>query len=156
MLWDTLNSVLHTYYLTSPVAQTVRASAYSVGDLGSIPGLGRSPGEGNGNPLQCSCLENPTDGRAMDGGAFRLQAMGSQRVGHDWSDLAGAAAVAAYIPCCCLVAKLCPTLLGPHGPQPIRLLCPVDSPSKNSGVGCHFLLQRTFPTQGSNPSLLHW
>ena len=32
-----------------------------MGDLGSIPGLGRSPGEGNGNPLQYSCLENPRD-----------------------------------------------------------------------------------------------
>ena len=38
-----------------------KASACNVGDLGSIPGLGRSPGEGNGNPLQYSCLENPTD-----------------------------------------------------------------------------------------------
>ena len=35
-----------------------KASAYNVGDLGSVPGLGRSPGEGNGNPLQYSCLEN--------------------------------------------------------------------------------------------------
>ena len=35
-----------------------KASAHNVGDLGSIPGLGRSPGEGNGNPLQYSCLEN--------------------------------------------------------------------------------------------------
>ena len=34
-----------------------KASAYNVGDLGSIPGLGKSPGEGNGNPLQYSCLE---------------------------------------------------------------------------------------------------
>ena len=39
-------------------------SARNVGDLGSIPGLGRSPGEGNGNPLQYSCLENPMDGGA--------------------------------------------------------------------------------------------
>ena len=39
-------------------------SACNVGDLGSIPGLGRSPGEGNGNPLQYSCLENPMDGGA--------------------------------------------------------------------------------------------
>ena len=36
-----------------------KASAYNAGDLGSIPGLGRSPGEGNGNPLKYSCLENP-------------------------------------------------------------------------------------------------
>ena len=41
-----------------------KASACNVGDLGSIPGLGRSPGEGNGNPLQYSCLENPMDGEA--------------------------------------------------------------------------------------------
>ena len=38
-----------------------KASAYNVGDQGSIPELGRSPGEGNGNPLQCSCLENPLE-----------------------------------------------------------------------------------------------
>ena len=36
-----------------------KVSAYNVGDLGSIPGLERSPGEGNGTPLQYSCLENP-------------------------------------------------------------------------------------------------
>ena len=46
---------------TSLVAQMVKASAYNAGDLGSIPGLGRSPGEGNGNPLQYSCLKNPMD-----------------------------------------------------------------------------------------------
>ena len=39
-----------------------KVSAYNVGDLGSIPGSGRSPREGNGNPLQYSCLENPMDG----------------------------------------------------------------------------------------------
>ena len=42
----------------------VKASACNVGDRGSIPGSGRSPGEGNGNPLQFSCLENPMDGGA--------------------------------------------------------------------------------------------
>ena len=41
-----------------------KASAYNLGDPGSIPELGRSPGEGNGNPLQYSCLENPMDGEA--------------------------------------------------------------------------------------------
>ena len=41
-----------------------KASAYNAGDLGSIPGLGRSSGEGNGNPLQYPCLENPMDGGA--------------------------------------------------------------------------------------------
>ena len=41
-----------------------KESACNVGDLGLIHGLGRSPGEGNGTPLQYSCLENPTDGGA--------------------------------------------------------------------------------------------
>ena len=41
-----------------------KESAYNVGDAGSIPGSGRSPGEGNGTPLQYSCLENPMDGGA--------------------------------------------------------------------------------------------
>ena len=45
-----------------PGGTEVKASACKVGDLGSIPGSGRSPGEGNGNPLQYSCLENPVDG----------------------------------------------------------------------------------------------
>ena len=48
--------------ITSLAAQTVKTSAYNVGDPGSIPGLRRSPGEGNGNPLQSSCLENPMEG----------------------------------------------------------------------------------------------
>ena len=47
-----------------PGGSEVKASAWNAGDLGSIPGSGRSPGEGNGNPLQYSCLENPTDRRA--------------------------------------------------------------------------------------------
>ena len=41
-----------------------KASAYSAGDPGSIPGSGKSPGEGNDNPLQYSCLENPIDWEA--------------------------------------------------------------------------------------------
>ena len=44
--------------------------------------------------------------------------------------------------------------LRPRGLQPARLLCPWDSPGKNTGVGCHFLLQGIFPTQGLNPCLL--
>ena len=55
-----------------------RESTCSVGDLGSIPGLGRSPGRGKGYTLQYSCLENP-----MDRGAWRATVHGSQRVGHD-------------------------------------------------------------------------
>ena len=45
--------------------------------------------------------------------------------------------------------------LWPHGLQPARLLCPWDSPGKNTAVGCHFLLQGILPTQESNQGLLH-
>ena len=47
-----------------PRSSVGRESTYNAGDPGSIPGLERSPGEGNGNPLQCSCLENPMDREA--------------------------------------------------------------------------------------------
>ena len=46
--------------------------------------------------------------------------------------------------------------LQPHGLQPVRLLCPWDSLGKNTGVGCHFLLQGIFLTQEWNLHLLHW
>ena len=48
-------------YLSFPGGSDGTASAYSAGDLGLIPGTGRSSGEGNGNPLRYSCLENPMD-----------------------------------------------------------------------------------------------
>ena len=54
------------------------ANAGDARDVDPIPGLGRSPGVGNDNPLQYSCLENP-----MDRGAGRLQSMGPQRVRHN-------------------------------------------------------------------------
>ena len=54
-----------------PGGSDSKASAYNAGDPGSIPGLGRSPGEGNGNLLQYSCLENP-----MDGGAWQATVRG--------------------------------------------------------------------------------
>ena len=47
-----------------PCGLAGKEPACNVGDLGSIPRLGRSPGEGNGNPFQYSCLENPMDGGA--------------------------------------------------------------------------------------------
>ena len=55
---------LHFCYWGFPGGSEVKASACNAGDLGSIPGSGRSPGEGNGKPLQYSCLENPMDGGA--------------------------------------------------------------------------------------------
>ena len=61
--------------------ENLPANAGDTGDLGLIPGSGRSPGGGHGHPLQYSCLENP-----MDRGAWSLQSIGSQRVRHNWSD----------------------------------------------------------------------
>ena len=67
--------------MASQVALVVKnppANAGDVRDLGSIPGLGRSFGEGHGNPIQYSCLEN-----SMDRGAWWATVHGLQRVGHD-------------------------------------------------------------------------
>ena len=58
-------SVIHLPLFTEcllPGGSDGKASAYNAGDPGLIPGSGRSPGEGNGNPAQQSCLENPMDG----------------------------------------------------------------------------------------------
>ena len=61
-----------------PVGSDGKESSCSVGDLDLIPGLGRSPGGGHGNPLQCSCLENPHGQRSLAG-----YSPWSQRVGQD-------------------------------------------------------------------------
>ena len=59
--------------------------------------------------------------------------------------------------CTPVVALVVSGSLRPHELQPATLLCPWDSPGKNTGVGCQALLQGIFPTQGSNPHLLlHW
>ena len=58
---NTLKATVISSFLFFPGGSEVKAPASNVGDPGSIPGLGRSPGEGNGNPLQYSCLENPMD-----------------------------------------------------------------------------------------------
>ena len=61
-----------------PHSSVGKESANNAGDPGSIPGSGRSPGKGNGNPLHYSCLENP-----MDRGAWQAIVHGVARVGHD-------------------------------------------------------------------------
>ena len=66
------------FFLFYSFSQTELESACNAGDLGLIPGLERSPGEGNGTPLQYSCLENP-----MDRGAWQATVHGVTRVGHN-------------------------------------------------------------------------
>ena len=68
-----------SYQAGFPGGSDGKECALNVGDLGSIPGLGRSPGEGHGNPLQYSCLENPPWTEEPGG----LQSMGLQRVRHN-------------------------------------------------------------------------
>ena len=79
-------------------------------------------GEGNGNPLQCSCLENP-----RDGGAWCAAISGVAQSRTRLKRLSSSS----------------------------RLLCPSHSSGKNTGVGCHALLQAIFLTQGLNLDFLH-
>ena len=74
--------------LELPGGSEVKVSACNVGDLGSIPGLGRSPGERNVNPLQYSCLENP-----MDRGAWWATVHGVAKSRTQLSDLTSLTAV---------------------------------------------------------------
>ena len=71
------NSPVNIQPMASLVAQIVKNLPAGAGDVGSIPGLGRSPGEGKGNPLWYSCLENP-----MDRGAGRATV---HRVTKSWT-----------------------------------------------------------------------
>ena len=102
---------------------------WSYGNLGSLP---------LGSVLEkemathSSILAWRIPGTGEPGG---LPSMGSHRVGHDWSDLAAAATGS-----CCCVTLIVSDSVRPHRRQPTRLLCPWDSPGKNTGVGCHLLL----------------
>ena len=86
------------WLLNTPGGSDGQESACNAGDPGSIPGSGRAPGEGNGSPLQYSCLENP-----MDRGAWWLQSIRLQRVGHDWNDLECTHAHQPYTRCFSLI-----------------------------------------------------
>ena len=84
--WWEKGILLSLLFWASQVAQVVEnqpANAGDVRDTGSIPGWGRSPGEGHDNPLQYSYLENP-----MDRGAWRVTVHRLHRVGQNWNDLA--------------------------------------------------------------------
>ena len=113
-------------------------------------------GEGNGNPLQCSCLENPRDGGAWWAAIYgvtqsriRLKWLSSSSSSH----LAYSLGFIIYDVHSCSVVS---NSLWPHGLySPPGSSVHGDSPGKNSGVDCHAPLQGIFPTQGLNPDLLH-
>ena len=111
-----------------------KESAHNVGDPVSVPGLRRSSGEGNGNPLQYSCLEN-----CMDRGAWRATV---HRVTKSQTQLS-VQVFDEFQRCVCVcVAPACSVMPNSvHGIFQARIL----------ERGCHFLLQEIFQTQGSNP-----
>ena len=78
-----MNLPILRYFMGFPGGSLIKNMSAKTGDMGLIPESGRSPGEGNGYPLQYSCLENP-----MDRGAWRATVRGVTRVRHDWRDLA--------------------------------------------------------------------
>ena len=71
---------MYASWVGFPGSSDGKESACSAGKWASVPGLGRSPGEGNGYPLQYSCFEN-----SMDRGAWWAVVQGSKRVRHDWA-----------------------------------------------------------------------
>ena len=155
----TENSIL-SIFLGFPGISVSKKSACSAGDLGLIPGSGRSPGEGNGNLFQYYCLENP-----MDRGAWQSTIHRVARVGHDLGTkppppsifLVKIYHLDGMFQTNMLVSQLCLTLCDPmdyslpdssvHGQN--------ISPGKNTEVDSHSLLQGIFPTQESNLGLLH-
>ena len=74
-----LFNIKFLYTMGFPDGSDGKKSAFNAGDLGSIAGLVRCSGEGNGNPLQYSCLEN-----SMNRGVWGATVHGGCRVGHDW------------------------------------------------------------------------
>ena len=128
------------------------------GDAGSVPGLGRSPGEGNGNSLQYSCLANPMDGRTqVDYNPWGLTKVKLDLVTNQqlclWLERLSFLKMS-YVQAQSL--SHVQLLWDPTDCSPPRFFCPWDLPDKNTGVCCHFPLQGIFLTQGSNLPLLHW
>ena len=141
-------------FLGFPYGSAGKESACNLGNLGLIPGLGICPGEGKGYPLQCSGLENSMD--------CIVHGITKSRT---WSNsLTHRKPVTKWYACIHAQSlQLCSTLCDPVDGSPPGsshqrfwdLWCIRDSPGKNTGVGCHSLLQGIFLTQGLNPHLLH-
>ena len=116
--------IKHTVF---PGGSEVNASACNAGDLGSIPGSGRSPGEGNGNPLQYSCLENPMDGGAWWATVHRV-AKSQTRLSNFTHSLTQTLAGAAY-PGSWLLGYLALTVWS--GPRVLLFSCSLGSALKH-------------------------
>ena len=113
-----------------PCGSAGKESACNAGDLGSISGLGRSPGEGQSYPLQYSGLENSMD--CIVHGVAKSRTRLSDFHFHTFSQ--------SSLSLLCLFTQLYPTLW-PFG---LSTLCQWGFSGKDTGVGCHFLLQGSF------------
>ena len=141
----------------------------SMGDTGSIPGLGRAPGEGNGNPLQCSCLENPMDRRAWQAtvhGVAKSQIWLNEqtttkntkpRTGLECAGVHRTASWMEILPqsweeegASIQSSVITDGLGGPLSPTLVSTLHP------HSPVTSSFLFLVDFPPLSSNPSCLSW
>ena len=107
----------------------------NAGDSGSIPELGRVPKEGNGNPLQYSCLENLQYSRRMSLASYRPCGNKESDMTHCLTqDLIHVSILLDLISVCAVLSHV--WLLQRHGLSHTRLLCPWSFPSKNTAVGC--------------------
>ena len=133
-----------------------KESACNVGDLDSIPGLGRSPGGRHSNPLQYSCLENPHGQRSL---------VGYSPWNHKESDTTGRLSTE-HKPSVQFTGSVMSNYLQPHGSQHARLPCPSPSPGVYSNScplswWCHLTISssvvpfsshlQSFPALGSYP-----
>ena len=121
--------------------KNLSANAGNLSDWGSILGLGRSLGEGNENPLQYSCLENP-----MNRGAWLSTVHRVAKVRHNWTHVALKGWVKWNES-----HSVMSNSLSPH-----ELYSPWNSPGQNTEVGSLSLLHGTFPTEALNPGLPHY
>ena len=141
------------------VIKNLLANAGDVRDTGSIPGSGRSPEGGPGHLLQQSCLENPVDRGDWLDTVFRIAKSWTQlkRLSAQHSTVCGQRQGKSENEC--VSRSLVSNSLQAHGLQLARLLHPWNFPGKNTGVGCHFLLQgqrqwRDFPPPKKVDSVL--
>ena len=137
------------------MVKNLPTNAGDLRDSGLIPGLGRSPGGGHGNPIQHSCLEKP-----MNRGAWRA-AVHSVAKSQTWLKLFSmhTHTTPYQHKCFCggesVSCSAVSSSLWPHG-LPARLLCLWNAPGKNARMDCHSLLQGIFQTQELNQGLQHY